>query len=95
LALYAEKIIHLEEQQAANVMCQPSGSPEFYADEVPEHARFLDVVAHPLSEAPIKFALSCTKHVFQTGEDVVLLEYECSDKKGYSRLIQSVRRPHS
>jgi hypothetical protein len=62
---------------------------------VPEHARFLDVVAHPLSGEPIKFVLSGTKHACQGGEDMVLLGYECSDKKGNCRLIQSVRRPYS
>ena len=95
LSLYAKAIIHLEEQHAARCIGQPTDSSGFYADEVPEHARFLDVVAHLISATPIKFALSCTMHVLQGGEDIVLLEYECSDIKGDCRLVQSIRRPFS
>lgn len=91
LAVYAETIMHLEEQQARQLAGLYFTDSEFFADEMPEHARFLDIVAHPSAEDPQKFALTCTRHVSEHGNDIELLIYECSDKKEDCRLVQSIR----
>lgn len=91
LAGYAKAIIHLEERQAAQSMGQTLEETEYYADEVPEHARFLDVVAYPLPDQPFKFGLVCTRHITDHNDSIELLEYECSDRAGEYRLVNSTR----
>ena len=93
LSTYAKAIIHLEEHQARRLTGQGSDEYEFYADEVPEHARFLDVVARPISEQPFKFTLVCTRHIYGDGDEIELLRYECNDTTGDYRLTQRTRGP--
>ena len=97
LLTYAEMIIHLEEQQAAQLTGQLAVDSDFYADEVPEQARFLDVVASSISGKAGHFVLSCTRRAFGKRGDVELLEYECGDKLEECRLarLDLIRADHS
>jgi hypothetical protein len=95
LSSYAKAIVSLEEHQARQLTGQASDEYEFYADEVPEHARFLDVVACPLFEQPYQFTLVCTRHIYSDGDDVELLEYECDDATGDYQLARRVCEPYS
>lgn len=88
LAPYARHIIRLEERAAAESTGRTSSSADFYSDEVPGSARFLDVVASGLETSHEQFMLSCTRR--QQGDDgnLELLEYECDVVGDGSRLMR-------
>lgn len=89
LSMYAEAIIHLEELQTRLVTGRAFGATEFYADEVPEQARFLDVVARPDPERSAYFLLTCTRRTSPEAREIELLQYECSNDGGERRLLRS------
>lgn len=80
--------IYMEEEKAKELRDWASDDSGFFADEVPEQARFLDVVAHQMSDQPFRFALSCTRHLHEGSEEIELLRYECSDVIGDHALVQ-------
>lgn len=92
LSMYAKAIIQLEESTIVQSTGLSSDEPGlYYADEVGEQERFLDVVAHSFPEKTSVFTLSFTKRVSQDSEDVVLHEYECNDQSGHFHLLDAVQ----
>lgn len=89
LSAYADAVLQLEEQRVAQMTDSPSSCGEFYADEVPKQARFLDVVASD-SRAPDEgFTLTCTQLGREGGTDLELIEYTCDSQTNQCSVIYS------
>lgn len=78
LSAYAEAVVKLEEQRAAQLNGSLAFATEIYADEIPAEARFLDVVACETPEAKDVFTLCCTRITCEQSKQVELLEYRCN-----------------
>lgn len=78
LAVYAEAIMHLEEAQTARLLnARPGQQHQYSADEIPDEARFLDVVASAGLDESGTFFLSCTRRLDVSAKKIEVLEYAC------------------
>jgi hypothetical protein len=89
LAPYVKQIIRLEEEAAANLTGQILTSDDLYPDEVPERARFLDIVASRGAGNTGESGLSCSRRVQGSEGEIELLEYECDEASDECKLKRS------
>ena len=91
LSVYADAVVLLEERTAS---CLVNGSPgrcghsELYADQVPNQARFLDVVASGAETSSAQITLGCTRLVVEASSDIGLLQHEYDPAKEHWSSIQ-------
>lgn len=74
LALYARMIIRLEEDRATQIVGRLNPTKGFAASDVPEEARFLDVVVSSGPETPGSFTLVGTRFMHECGGKIDLVK---------------------
>lgn len=87
LADFAKAIIDLEETRARELTSPAIASRELYANEVPEQARFSDVVIAPVQGRSEMFRLVCARFAHELDGSVDVVECENLHKYGNTILL--------